>query len=62
MNTFQMLGGAAGFGDKQMCEVEVQGKEVHNEEEGLIMRTTSMLILTLNRHKCCLNGSERSSE
>ena len=31
-----MLGGAAGFGDKQMCEVEVQGKEVHNEEEGLI--------------------------
>jgi transcription factor STE12 len=39
MNTFQMLGGAAAFGDMQMCEVEVQGKEVHDDEEGLIMRT-----------------------
>ena len=39
MNTFQMLGGAAAFGDMQMCEVEVQGKEVQDDEEGLIMRT-----------------------
>lgn len=41
MNTFQMLGGAAAFGDMQMCEVEVQGKEVHDDEEGLIMRTVN---------------------